>query len=354
MKRFAIFAAAAAMILGLTACGKEAAPEPPESIQIFAMDTVMNLTVYGDRAAEANQYAERILEELEAKLSRTDENSTVSHLNEADGQAVYVDAAVIRLLEAAEKYSADTDGALDITIAPVADAWGFTKEAHQVPTQEILDGLLETLGMEHIHLAGDAVSLDTGTQIDLGAIAKGYASDLMEAHMRKYGVERGIVELGGNVFLLGEKEDETAWRVGVKDPNHVEQICGILNLKDAFAITSGGYQRNFEENGIVYHHIIDPATGYPAQSGLLSVTVVAPANGSDYLELEAGNGTMCDAFSTALFVMGEEKALDFWRNSNYEFELVLVTEDGRVVTTAGLEEQFTPVEESGYIYETVA
>lgn len=354
MKQFAMFAAVAVMILSLTACGKESPSESPESIQIFAMDTVMNLTVYGDRGAEVNRLAEEILKALEGKLSRTDDSSVVSHLNQADGKAIPVEEEIIRLLEAAEKYSAETGGALDITIAPIADAWGFTKEKQQVPTEETLHGLMKYLGMEHIHMTENDVCLDVGTQIDLGAIAKGYASDLMEAHLRKYDVERGIIELGGNVFLLGEKEDGAAWRVGVKDPNNVEQICGILNLKDAFAITSGGYQRNFEENGTVFHHIIDPANGYPAQSGLLSVTVVAPANGEDYRGTEPGNGTMCDAFSTALFVMGEEKALDFWRNSNYDFELVLVTEDGRIVTTAGLKERFTPVEESGYMYETVA
>ena len=126
----------------------------------------------------------------------------------------------------------------------------------------------------------------------------------------------------------------------------------ILPLQDAYAITSGGYERYFEENGKTYHHIIDPATGYPADSGLLSVTVVAKANGPDFTG--PGNGTMCDAFSTALFVMGEEKALDFWRTGGYDFDLVLVTSDGRVVITAGLADQFEEVKDSGYAYETVS
>ena len=120
----------------------------------------------------------------------------------------------------------------------------------------------------------------------------------------------------------------------------------MLELTDAFAVTSGGYQRYFEQNGKQYHHILDPATGYPADSGLASVTVVAPA--------DQWNGTMCDAYSTALFVMGEERALDFWRDHQSAFELVLVTGDGRVVVTGGLADRFTPVEDSGYAYETVS
>ena len=174
----------------------------------------------------------------------------------------------------------------------------------------------------------------------------------MEQTFRANGVESGKISLGGNVFVLGTKPDGSDWRVGIKDPQNEEALAVILPLRDAYAITSGGYERYFEENGKTYHHIIDPSTGYPADSGLLSVTVVAADNGPDWAG--AGNGAMCDAFSTALFVMGEEQALDFWRNGGYDFDLVLVTEDGRVVITAGLADRFEEVKDSGYTYETVS
>ena len=186
------------------------------------------------------------------------------------------------------------------------------------------------------------------TEIDLGGIAKGYASDKLEAIFEEHQVEHGMVELGGNILLIGSKPDGTAWRLGVQDPAKPNEAAyaAIVQLEDAFAVTSGSYQRYFEQDGKTYHHIIDPATGRPADSGLTSVTVVTDRG--------SGSGTMCDALSTALFVMGEEQALEFWRGSDYAFELILVTEDGRVVVTKGLEEALMETKESGYTYEIVS
>ena len=200
-----------------------------------------------------------------------------------------------------------------------------------------------------------SAQLAPGQAVDLGGIAKGYASDWVEAALRRNGAQRAMVYLGGNVLVLGTKADGSPWRVAVQDPADTSAYAGVLALTDAFAVTSGGYQRYFEENGVRYQHILDPKTGYPAESGLTSVTVVAAANGPDY-DSEApapGSGAMCDAFSTALFVLGEEKALDFWRTSGYDFGLVLVTEDGRVLVTEGLADRFEQTEGSAYRYESI-
>lgn len=224
-----------------------------------------------------------------------------------------------------------------------------------MPEQSELDELLKYVNSDEIQIQEEpaySVTLGEGQSIDLGGIAKGYTSDWVEQTFRANGIESGKISLGGNVFVLGTKPDGSDWRVGIKDPRNESGLAAILSLRDAYAITSGGYERYFEENGKTYHHIIDPATGYPADSGLLSVTVVAADNGPDWAG--AGNGAMCDAFSTALFVMGEEQALDFWRNGGYDFDLVLVTEDGRVVITAGLADRFEEVKDSGYTYETVS
>ena len=349
MKRVTAALLAAFLVVGLTGCGETDPDEAREVIQVIAMDTAMIFTAYGEKSTHADYMVEDEIRRLDALLSRTDEDSVIWQLNHADGLGITVGEEVCGLIETAEVYTQATGGAFDITIAPVVSAWGFTTDSYQVPDREALQTLLESVGMEHVHLSGGSARLDPGTMIDLGGIAKGYTADRVAEIFQEHAVPRGKVELGGNILVIGDKPDGTAWRVGVQDPKHPDEADGlvcVLNLTDAFAVTSGSYQRYFEQDGKRYHHIIDPATGCPADSGLTSVTVVADS--------ARGNGTMCDALSTALFVMGEDKALDFWRSGVYDFQLVLVTEDGRVVVTEGLKDGFVEMEESGYTYEFVA
>lgn len=350
VKRITALLLAALAVCGLTGCGGTRDPdEAQESIQVIAMDTAMVLTAYGKESTRAVYDAEEEVRRLDALLSRTSGSSEVSMLNGAGGEMVPVGAEICTLIQMAGDFTEATGGAFDITIAPVVSAWGFTTDSYQVPDREALQTLLESVGMEHVHLSGGSARLDPGTMIDLGGIAKGYTADRVAEIFQEHAVPRGKVELGGNILVIGDKPDGTAWRVGVQDPKHPDEADGlvcVLNLTDAFAVTSGSYQRYFEQDGKRYHHIIDPATGCPADSGLTSVTVVADS--------ARGNGTMCDALSTALFVMGEDKALDFWRSGVYDFQLVLVTEDGRVVVTEGLKDGFVEMEESGYTYEFVS
>ena len=358
--RIPALAVLSAVLFSLTGCAADA--ETPAAAQVFAMDTVMDLTAYGASGEKAVSQAEEELYRLEAELSRTREDSEVTALNEAG--TAHVGADVAALLKAALTYSQATGDAFDITVAPVVSAWGFTTDHYQVPSQETLDALLGVVDDAQIQVAEDAdgaqVTLGAGQSVDLGGIAKGYAADRVAQIFVQEGVEHGMISLGGNVYVRGTKPDGSPWRVGVQNPAQTDENdmpVGILTLTDCFAVTSGGYQRYFEQDGVRYHHIIDPATGFPADSGLQSVTVVAPAGDET---AGAGAGTMCDAFSTALFVMGEEKALDFWRTSGYDFDLVLVTDDGRVVVTDGLKDRFYTVsdaqdaEGSGYTYETVS
>lgn len=343
-----------ALLLSLSAgCGTMDPDEAQESIQVIAMDTAMIFTAYGVNSTKADYAAEEEVYRLEAMLSRTDEESQVARLN-SQGTAD-IDAELWGLIETAMAYSEATGGAFDVTVAPVLLAWGFTTDEYQVPSQAELEALLPAVGAEHIRCLGEntdgtvTVALDPGTQIDLGAIGKGYASDRVAAIFEEYEIPRGLIRLGGSVLAIGDRPDGEAWRVGIqdpRDPDNAEAFAAVLNLTDAYAVTSGSYQRYFEQDGKRYHHIIDPATGYPADSGLTSVTVVTDGT--------QGNGTLCDALSTALFVMGEEQALDFWRSGVYDFQLVLVTEDGRVVVTDGLTDELTKVEGNGYTYETVS
>ncbi len=355
MKRFLAAVFCMALFCSLTGCKSTG----ESSAEFYAMDTTMNVTAYGTGAKSAVSETQAKVDRLEALLSRTRSDSEVSAINSGAADApVAVSIETAGLLNAAWSYSHTTNGAFDITIAPVVSAWGFTTDHYQVPTQPALDALLNAVDytgvlVEGISSSSARVTLRKGQAVDLGGIAKGYASDCVEAILAENGVERAMASLGGNIYVRGTKPDGSAWRVGVQDPDRSGGFVGVLSLSDAFAVTSGGYQRYFEQDGKRYHHIIDPATGYPAESGLTSVTIVADGNKTETPNTP-GNGTMCDAFSTAMFVMGEEKAAEFWRSGAYNFQMVLVTEDGRVLVTDGLADKFEQEDGSGYAYETIS
>ena len=313
-------ALAALLLCGLTACGKT---EEPARQDIFAMDTYMSLVAYGEDGQEALAAAAREINRLEQELSRTVCTSYIYKLNENGSAAVSEETA--NLLKAAMDYSAATGGLFDMTVAPLVSLWGITTDSPRVPSRIEIDALLPLVGSDHVHLDGQTVTLDAGCAVDLGGIAKGYASDRVAQVLKQYAVTGAAVSLGGNVYVCGQKPDGTAWSVAVQDPKKTDAYAMTLDLTDVFAVTSGGYQRYFTAaDGTVYQHILDPRTGYPAQTDLLSVTVIGQ------------NGTMADAYSTALYVMGEQAACDFWRQSGGAFDLVLITADGRVLYTPGL------------------
>lgn len=321
MKRIVCLLLAMLAALSLTACGRG---EEPEKQELFAMDTYMSLIAYGDGARDALAAAAREINRLERELSRTVSTSDVYQLNAGGSASVSDETAA--LLTAAVEYSEKTGGLFDVTIAPLVTLWGITTDSPRVPSQGEIDALLPLVGSDHIHLDGDTVTLDAGCAVDLGGIAKGYASDRVAEILRQNAVTGAAVSLGGNVYVCGQKPDGTGWSVAVQDPKNTDSYALTLELTDTFAVTSGGYQRFFTgEDGTVYQHILDPRTGRPAETDLLSVTVIAQ------------NGTMADAYSTALYVMGEQGACDFWRQSAAAFDLVLVMSDGRVLYTPGLE-----------------
>ena len=341
MKKLLCLLLACLMALSLTACG---APKT-ETLDIFAMDTYMSLVAVGDGAFDVLQQTANEINTLEQRLSRTIDTSDVARLN-AGGTAV-LSGDTAALLKSALQYSAETNGAFDVTIAPLVQLWGITTDSPRVPLQEEIDALLPLVGSEHVRLDGDTAALDEGCAIDLGGIAKGYASDKAAELFAGSGISGGFVSLGGNVYVHGTTAEGKPWNVAIQNPRRTDGFACTLHLSDAFVVTSGGYQRYFTApDGTVYQHIIDPATGYPADSGLLSVSIVTRRE-------NGGTGTMADAYSTALYVMGEAAAVDFWRQQG-TFDMVLVTADGRVLYTAGLADCFDQTEGSGYDYQLLA
>lgn len=173
------------------------------------------------------------------------------------------------------------------------------------------------------------VTLGENQQIDLGGIAKGYTGQKLTELFKSYDISSALVSLGGNIQAIGTKTDGSSWKVGIRDPKGGQQdYIGVLSVKDEAVVTSGGYERYFEENGKTYIHIIDPRTGFPVEGDLLSVTIVSE------------DGTLADGMSTALYIMGYEKACQFWRQHQNEFNVILITQDGRIHVSDRLQECF--------------
>lgn len=323
------FLALCLALLLLPACAALSKEPSPYRTEVLAMDTVMTLTVYGrseESGTEILQKAARRIEELEGLLSVTDEGSEIYRANRSGGTPVPLSEDSRRLLTCALDLCASTGGALDVTIYPVVRAWGFTAGDYQVPEADALERLLSRVDYTQVGLSDGDLVLPEGVELDLGAVAKGYAGDQLMALFAAEGVTSAIVSLGGNVQTLGTKPDGSPWRVALQAPEG--GYAAVLEVADRAVITSGGYQRFFEQDGETYIHIIDPSTGYPARTGLASVTIVADS------------GVLGDGLSTALFVMGREKAEAYWRERR-DFDFVLLTEDGSVVISEGLEDCFS-------------
>lgn len=291
------------------------------------MDTHIFITVYGDMDSDALGAAEALLTEYEQLWSVTLEESEIGRINNAKGETAAVSEETEEILAYALRMAESTGGAFDPTIYPLVRAWGFTTDENKIPQPDEIDRLLELVDYSAVSVDGGAVSLAEGMQIDLGGIAKGYAGDEVIDLLKQHGVDSAMISLGGNVHVIGNKPDGSAWKIGVKSPVD-DSMLGVLSVSDQCVITSGAYERYFvAEDGTKYGHIIDPDTGYPVDNGVLSVTVV----GSE--------GGRCDALSTALFVMGADDACHYWRE-NEGFEMIILTEDGRLYITEGIEADF--------------
>ena len=312
------------------ASGEAADKETEASKDLFAMDTYMTLTAYGEHAQEAVDKAAERVEALDALLSTGNENSEIYQLNQ-NGEATLSEEGGYLVERALELYK-KTEVSFDIEIYPVMQAWGFPTQDYHVPDDDTLKEKLALADASKVNYDKDTRKIffdQDGMEIDLGGIAKGYTSSQIMQIYQDCGVTSGLVNLGGNVQALGCKTDGSKWRVAIQSPDDTEEYLGILEIEDQAVITSGGYERYFEEDGVTYHHIIDPATGYPADSGLISVTIVSD------------DGTLADGLSTSLFIMGEEKAAQFWRENSDEFEAIMETSDGELYVTEGIADSLT-------------
>ena len=331
--------------------GEKRDPQELLTKELFAMDTYMSISAYGEDAPAALEEAGTEILRLDALLAAEQEDSEIARINRSGGGRISADTAY--LVERAMQIHDDTDGAFEITVYPLKELWGFTSQQYRVPSGEEIRKTLEAVGTDLIGLQGDEKEKEIffkkeGVRIDLGGIAKGYASSRVAEIFAEHGVS-GMINLGGNVQAVGTKPDGSGWRVAIRKPEAEEEgavswideeseqaaavaaedFIGILETSSQAIITSGGYERYFEQDGHIYHHILDSSTGYPSESDLISATVVSE------------DGTLADALSTSIFVMGLEKASEYWRSRSDVFDMVAMNRQGELYATEGLRGRFS-------------
>lgn len=279
----------------------------------YYFDTYVNLTVYNQKDAKYLDECLKMCERYEKLLSRTLEGSDIWNVNNAGGETVRVDPETYYLIERALEFCEETDGAVDLTVAPLVDAWGFNHNdearANKPSDEEINEALDKVNYKNVILLDNNMIKLEgEGTNIDLGFIAKGYIADKLKEYLLSKNVKSAIISLGGNIVVIGNKPDGNDYNIGIKDPNNTGDIIQSLKVSNKSVVTSGTYERYVEYDGVKYHHILDTKTGYPVDNGVQSVTIVSDSS------LEG------DALSTICLILGEEgggKILDKYNSKAY-------------------------------------
>ncbi len=303
--------------------GSADADTPPKVSEIgFYLDTVITLTAYTNDP----QVLKEALQECgryERLLSRTLEGSDVWRINHADGQPVEVSDDTAAILRFALEISELTEGAFDVTIAPASTLWDFTSGSKVLPDPEALARAASLVDWRKLSLDGNIVRLPQGMMIDLGGIAKGYIADQVKAWLEERGIEHAILSFGGNIVAIGLKPDGTEWKVGIQDiDGRTGNYMKIARNNGGSTVTSGIYERGFDLDGIRYHHLLSPQTGYPVQNELASVTIFSQSS------------MQGDALSTAVFVLGTEKGLQLVESLE-GVEALLITRDRKIIQSSG-------------------
>jgi FAD:protein FMN transferase len=293
----------------------------------FFLDTIIDVTVVSRSeraAAAAMQAAYAEIERLEALFSKYPSDSAIARINQQAGvaQAVHVGAEAAALIQRSLLYAEQTAGMFHPALGAVIDLWGLGGDHERVPEPDELSQALQRIDLRQVVVAAETAQLtQAGMALDLGGIAKGYAVDRAVAVMQDHGIRQALVNAGGDIRGLGTRPDGKPWRIGIQHPRETG-LLGVVEIRDAAIVTSGDYERGFIHDGVRYHHLFDPRTGYPARD-CQSVTILAPST-------EAA-----DAYATAVFVLGPERGLALIE-AHDELEGLIVGADGRIVTSSGL------------------
>lgn len=313
-------------LLLLSACGEA----EPASKANFMLDTIVQITLYDQSDPAVIDRAFEEIRQLEGILSVEQEGSDLDRLAKAAGQDwVEIQPETEEVLRLAKKYSALSQGAFDVTTGPLIDLWNIHNGEGHYPSQEELDRVLPLIGDQDLLVEeGRAYLARPGMIANLGAIAKGYIADQVKALLVEQGVEHAVLDLGRNILLIGGRPDGSNFRLGVQDPNQEQgRILGYIEAADKSVVTSGINERRFTYNGQTYHHVLNPATGFPVDNELSAVTILSDRSADG------------DALSTTCLLLGQEKGLALVESLE-GVEALFVTKDGAKVESSGLGSAF--------------
>lgn len=314
------------IIICLTAallCGCHTKEDSAISKTGFYFDTVIQIVIYRDTDDGLLDRCFQYCEEFENRVSRTVKDSEISQINEAGGEPVEVSDDTIKLLEQGILYGDLSGGVFDVTVAPLSTLWNFKDYTGDIPDKESITEALSHVNYKNIMIDGNTVRLkDPEAAIDMGGIAKGYMADRLKEFLLSEGVERGMINLGGNVLTIGKKEDGGNWNIGIRKPfADKQEVIMSVSVGDQSVVTSGSYERYFKtEDGRIWHHILDTKTGYPCDNELYSVTILSDSS------VEG------DALSTTCFALGLKKGMELIGRTD-GVEAIFITQDYKIVDT---------------------
>jgi thiamine biosynthesis lipoprotein len=298
----------------------------------YTLGTVISLSVYGEKAGEAVEEAIFRLADIDNKMSVFKSDSEIARINtNAGGSPQKISKDTYFVIKTAVEYSILSCGAFNPTIRPLIHLWGIGTSNPKVPSADEIKSKLELVNYKDICVCDNdsTIRLNHKNQsLDLGGIAKGYAADEVRNIFIKNNIASAIIDLGGNIFAYGSKPDGTPWKIGLQDPLSPRgYYVGVLRLQNKSVVTSGNYERYFEDNGRIFHHILDPRTGYPSENGVISTTI---------LSVHSIDG---DALSTCAYVMGINHGMKLVESLE-GIEAVFITADKKIYLTSGLKENF--------------
>lgn len=320
----------------LSGCGKAdsssaTATLHPVSQSYFIFDTIVQVKVYDELMTEAH-FAEikTLLDDIDSKMNRNNKDSEIAAINAAAGkQAVQVSPETFEVVSKAYTYTTASNGSFNVAIGPLVSLWNIGNEGAQVPSDKELAATKELIHYTDVQLDEQNQTIylaKEGMSLDLGSIAKGYAADVIVDYLQKNNFQSAIIDLGGNVFAMGKKPGNKLWTVGIQDPDQQRgNPIGNIHVDNQTIVTSGVYERFFEENGKHYHHILDSTTGYPIDNGLSSVTILTD------------HSIDADALSTTVFALGIEEGMKFIEGMD-NTEALFITQDRQVYASSGMEQ----------------